>query len=142
MHTCRPTESQQDNAAAIRDIKHFLRSLHNQVIANLYMAASGGTCDDAVARSNIKNDLDEKNPKVSAVTFPLQALVEFNVKHYAKTVLYKMEGFCAKSKDQLDSFVVETLRKKAGFMQVRFVWAVFCSAHFLSAFSVLLWPAM
>ena len=111
---------------------------------NKLNANTGGTCDDQKALPKILQTLNNNDPPVSAVVFVSKRQNGFDVKHYAKTVQYEMAGFCAKSKDQLDSFVAETLRKNGDLVQVRFVFLGRILQRALSqcVFFVLLWPAM
>ncbi len=121
MCTCRPTESQSNNTAAIRDVQRFLDMLQHQVNATSHTVL--GTCNDDEALRLIGVGLKKitRDP-VTAVTLS-RFSGKFSVKHYAKQVEYDMARFCEKSKDQLDAFVVDTLRESTSdFVKVRCIW--------------------
>ncbi len=115
----RPTESQTKNATAIGGISEFLQQLDNQVQAKARDVKTGGICNDEEAYNSMR-DLTDKNFK-AAFSLPRQRTdnLQFTVHHYAADIKYTMTDFCAKSKDELDDFVADTLRTGSDFVKVR-----------------------
>ena len=103
------------NKAAIKDVAAFFNTFDEKVQAG--RANDGGTCDDAKTYDAMKTAYANGT---SAVSFPLVKSDElpFNVVHYAGQIKYSMLQFCAKSRDELDSDIAETMRLGSEFVKV------------------------
>jgi myosin heavy subunit len=97
---------------------------------------TGGICNDEEAYNSMR-DLTDENFK-AAFELPLRRTdnLQFTVHHYAADIKYTMTDFCAKSKDELDDFVADTLRTGSVFVKVRCIcrWCVPSLALELASF--------
>ncbi len=134
---CRKTVTQGRNAKAIKAIHSFMDMLAKAATAGA--RSDMGTCDDAKVIGSLEEGFPRvvKNKDINAFRTGVPSgkaiMVDtrdqsFQVAHYAETLTYKFEGFCAKSIDTLDQSATDMLGQSTdNFVKVRRMsrWHVF-----------------
>ena len=127
--SCRETVTQRRNAKAIEAIHSFMDILAQA--AKEGAKSDRGTCDDATVIGLLAQKFPqvvrykERNAFSTGVPYGNAIIVDtrdqsFQVAHYAETLTYKFEGFCAKSIDSLDRSATAMLEQSTEkFVMVR-----------------------